>query len=192
MVAEMRYQELINTVYGRLLVVGLERRNKRAICLCTCGNIKSVAIAKLKGGQQSCGCLTRDVCRERMTGLRLGAKSEGVAARNYAYHVYKKGARSRNIPFELSFEDFIDVVTKPCVYCGRSETRKITHNNRKNLFNGYFYCTGVDRLDNKQGYTFENSVSCCWDCNNAKKDMSYDEFSNWIKLVYTRMFENET
>jgi len=33
------------------------------------------------------------------------------------------------------------------------------------------------------GYTSENVVPCCWICNNAKKNLSYDEFRKWITRV---------
>ena len=49
---------------------------------------------------------------------------------------------------------------KTCYYCGTS-------------------CSGVDRKDNSKGYTQENSVPCCWDCNWMKG--SHDDRS-FIKL----------
>ena len=40
---------------------------------------------------------------------------------------------------------------------------------------------GIDRWNNNAGYTPENSVACCFQCNDAKGSMDGDEF---LKLVY--------
>ena len=50
--------------------------------------------------------------------------------------------------------------------------------------NGGFIYNGIDRKNNGKGYTEDNIVSCCKQCNFAKRNMSYKEFKFWInKLV---------
>lgn len=70
----------------------------------------------------------------------------------------KKAAPKRGINFDLTFEQFVEIVSKPCYYC-----------------NGFFpYVeagSGVDRLDNLQGYVIGNSVSCCDTCNTLKNSI---------------------
>lgn len=173
-------------MFDRLKVISYShnKNNQRYwLCVCSCGTELTVSSSKLKH-QKSCGCIGREKCSIRMKTLKSGQKEYGVAAKNYCYHIYKKGARNRQIEFDLTFNQFIDIVQKSCTYCGRKDTRQVTHNNRGNLFYGSFSCTGIDRLDNSKGYTLNNSVPCCWTCNNAKKDMSYDEFKEWIIQVY--------
>jgi hypothetical protein len=71
----------------------------------------------------------------------------------------KNGARRRNYSFKLTIEQFQHIIEQPCTYCGESE-KKI----------------GVDRVDNTQGYTVENSAPCCKICNMMKKDMTLENF----------------
>ena len=48
-----------------------------------------------------------------------------------------------------------------------------------------FNYNGIDRVDNKIGYTLKNCVTCCKYCNNAKKDNDVDEFKEWLEYVKT-------
>jgi 5-methylcytosine-specific restriction endonuclease McrA len=77
----------------------------------------------------------------------------------------KKGAKSRNLEFSLTFEQFCSLVSKICVYCGSVDV-------------------GIDRIDSNKSYTLENCNPCCFQCNIAKNTFSEDEFLNWIKKVY--------
>ena len=68
----------------------------------------------------SCGCTKKD----SSTWKRKGAINkpwklpEGEASFNYLYQQYLGSANRRNISFQLSREEFRDIVTKPCHYCG--------------------------------------------------------------------------
>lgn len=88
------------------------------------------------------------------------------------YIAASKCARDKGMPLELSEEDWIQK-TKECNYCGKD----ISNN------------TGVrlDRVDNSQGYTNENTVGCCRQCNVAKNNHTLEEFKNWVITVYERM-----
>lgn len=58
-----RGPNLLGEVYGRLLVIGKEIKNKRQywVCLCFCGNATVVLGHELESGhQKSCGCLCVD------------------------------------------------------------------------------------------------------------------------------------
>jgi len=70
------------------------------------------------------------------------------------YSGYIKDACSRNIPFDLTFEQYIDIVCKPCYYCDMTELEK-----------GF---NGIDRKNSDIGYIVENCVSCCKMCNKLK------------------------
>ena len=62
-------------------------------------------------------------------------------------------ARRKQIPLELTFEQYQNIISIPCVYCSAI-----------NLSTGY----GIDRIKPSLGYTYENSVSCCPPCNQIK------------------------
>ena len=69
----------------------------------------------------------------------------------YTYAIYKYGARKRGLSFTISFAQFQKLWGNDCYYCGD----KIEF-------------IGIDRKDNKQGYTTKNIVACCFPCNQMK------------------------
>ncbi len=48
---------------------------------------------------------------------------------------------------------------------------------------------GVDRKDGGD-YTLENSVPCCWDCNEMKSDRSCEEFLNKAKKICIKLVDS--
>jgi hypothetical protein len=43
---------------------------------------------------------------------------------------------------------------------------------------------GIDRVDNKKGYTEENCVSCCGLCNRMKMKMGLSDFAKHIQKIH--------
>ena len=87
----------------------------------------------------------------------------------FRYYLYIKSAKERKLKFDLSFEEFMTFWQKPCYYCGdKIET------------------IGLDRVDNKKGYSLDNIVSCCWECNIIKRDFSEKKFINKCKKIASR------
>ena len=82
------------------------------------------------------------------------------------YGRLKISTRERNLDVTLSLEEFIDIVSKICNYCGEGKERR-----------------GIDRMDNLKGYTLENSASCCKICNYMKKTMTIEEFLTHVKKI---------
>jgi hypothetical protein len=81
---------------------------------------------------------------------------------------YIKRAQKKKIEFKLSFDQFYLAVTAKCYICGISgRTTEI----------------GIDRLDNKKGYTYYNIGPCCWNCNRMKADMSIPEFRDYLHRI---------
>jgi hypothetical protein len=66
-----------------------------------------------------------------------------------------KLAKRENIPVTLTYEEYIEIISKPCEYCGGPNSKS-----------GY----GLDKIvpGKEIGYTFINSVSCCPVCNDIK------------------------
>lgn len=89
------------------------------------------------------------------------------------YNAAEKSARSKGMEFDISKEDWINI-TQTCGYC------------RKSLKNQ----GGVklDRIDNSKHYTKNNVMGCCRQCNVAKNNYSFTEFSKWISQVYYTIF----
>lgn len=51
----------------------------------------------------------------------------------------------------------------------------------------YIY-SSVDRTDSTKGYTHENAVPACKNCQFAKRDLTLEEFKSWVKRAYERMW----
>jgi len=69
----------------------------------------------------------------------------------------------------LSFEEYQAITEDQCAYCGGALPVK-----------GY----GIDRKDSEQGYTLDNSVACCTDCNATKSSRwSHSEFLEIGKVI---------
>src|SRR5690348_7016806 len=151
--------------------VGLTKYKKAVWrCQCDCGNVREVVGSALIGGRtRSCGC------RRKL--------SEGQAAFNGLFGSYQKSAKKRNIRFELSRELFAEIIQKNCYYCDSAPSNRRSHERG----NGALIYNGIDRIDNKIGYTKKNSVPCCAMCNKSKNNHTKDEFLFWIKKVYCNL-----
>ena len=86
---------------------------------------------------------------------------------NGRYQTYKSRAKRKGWDFGYTLEDFHNMFDNTtCHYCGD----KIVG-------------IGIDRLDNKLGYTKENTVPCCTTCNNMKYIYDHDFFINHITII---------
>ena len=80
-------------------------------------------------------------------------KAEMFANMKSQYTMYFKSSLKRNKEFLINFEDFCEIITKPCHYCN-------------DIIEGE--TNGIDRLNNDIDYTLENCVPCCEICNRMK------------------------
>jgi hypothetical protein len=78
------------------------------------------------------------------------------------FDIYKAGAASREIAFDLGRAHFGVLALMPCYYCGQPPSRRRVTATKTAV------CNGIDRLDNAFGYSFDNCVPCCTPCNMAK------------------------
>lgn len=82
----------------------------------------------------------------------------------YMYYYYKRGALQRGLVWQLTKEDIFKLLKNNCYYCGEKST-------------------GIDRVNNKNGYYNKNVVSCCKVCNFMKRTMSKEEFIDHCKKI---------
>ena len=106
-------------------------------------------------------------------------KNSGDASFVHLFHLYKYNAKARKVSFELTRDQFGILTKGLCFHCGAEPSMP----HKRLISNGAYLCNGVDRLDNKIGYTTENSVSCCTRCNMMKKAMSAEEFFQACQAV---------
>jgi hypothetical protein len=86
------------------------------------------------------------------------------------YNVYKRSAALKQLLFGITFDEFRQIVSTPCRYCGIIQDRG---------FNG------IDRKDSNIGYIRENCVSCCTMCNYMKNTLSESAFIGRAEHILT-------
>ena len=174
---------MLGRVFGKLTVLAIGgwkpsgkhgRRCYYYKVRCSCGIEKTVMGNDLrKGSTKSCGCLRRESHPAR------NKLPQGEAAFRCCYNVYKSKAKRQKLPFDLTTEQFKSLVRSNCIYCGDPPSNITKHPHH----NGNYVYNGIDRVDNRIGYTPINSVPSCKRCNVAKNNMSLTEFLAWIKRV---------
>lgn len=80
----------------------------------------------------------------------------------------KNSARRKKHNFSLTIEEYSTFFNKPCFYC--NEPKQI----------------GLDRVNNKEGYTFKNVVTCCGKCNTMKLSMPISSFLKHVEKIIKR------
>lgn len=73
------------------------------------------------------------------------------------------------------------LIGKPCHYC---DTPPSNIMKTRNSIAPLKY-SGIDRVNNSEGYVSGNCVPCCTICNRAKQGMSVSEFAMWAKRLGT-------
>lgn len=143
---------------------------------CDCGReIVSVGTAVTTGNTKSCGCQRLLRCKN---GIRRKYTDTSIGI-NFWYAQYRASARTRKQKeFRLDRLQFRALVLAPCTYCGQPPTARNAGNRKKTE-----PVNGIDRLDPSIGYTVENSVPCCKQCNLAKHCYSVNEFLSWIQRL---------
>lgn len=109
---------------------------------------------------------------------------KGMAGLHRLLDYYRRNAKKYLRDFTLTEEEFRRLTSGLCHYCGVPPSRVSTCNkgspNKKSDWGDYPF-NGVDRMNNEDGYTMKNCVSCCGICNRAKNSMPYDEFVSYLR-----------
>jgi len=178
-----KYLDIIGNEYGKLTVleyIGYFRVNHLGrkydsirhyyLCKCICGNLRKVDRSNLRTRHTtSCGC----------SSIKLQDSKE--RSFNAIYISYKSTAKRRNIEFLLKKDEAKILFLGNCYYCGCEPSNGVD----KWKYSDVFIYSGIDRVNNKKGYTVDNCVPCCRNCNFAKREMSFYEFRDWINLVHS-------
>lgn len=179
----------IGSKNGRLIVVDIIPQGKgrpaKALCLCECGNKTEVLrtnITKIK----SCGCSQHDSnFIKKRSGSSYSKKSHGEAMMNSFFYSYKRGAERRGLGFDIDMELFKEITSMNCFYCNeKPKERMVKKKDGMDMYNGSIFVNGIDREDSEIGYTKNNCLPCCSDCNFLKNKMNKDKFIELITRIY--------
>lgn len=161
-----------------------KRENGYAVWLAVCdycGQRKEFPSYYFKRGHCSCEC---DGWKQEYAD-KIGRKPmpNNQSHVNIIYNHYRRGAQERSLPFELTKEQVRVLIEQDCHYCGQKPVVRYTAQGCA----GEYAWNGIDRVDNQKGYTIENCVPCCKQCNFAKRDCTLDDFVAWIDRVYNNL-----
>jgi len=166
--------DLTGNRYGKLTVTGFShveispsgQRKFLWKVTCDCGEERicysSNLVRKLSG---SCGC------------ARYEKLPEEHLYTTYLFAQYSGTAKAKSFENLLTREDLWRLTQLPCHYCKSPATPRYSGKYPMFKYNG------LDRVNNKLGYTLSNVVTCCHFCNRAKSDLPLEEFVEWLQRV---------
>lgn len=189
--------DLVGKVFGRLTVLSRGSKTKNGHfkynCKCECGNEKEIfGTSLIRELSTSCGCLCKEISKKLMQKIaddHIEKLVQGESTyRVYELH-YRKSAEKRKHTWQLTMEQFRNITSKNCYWCGEPP-RKLSYvaNLKKKvrpetIERSWAFVNGIDRLDNKEGYTETNSVPCCPTCNKMKTNLKEETFLDQCKKI---------
>ncbi len=161
---------------GTWTVISWQRKG-RWLVRCSCGREKEIERGNWVAGRGllRCPCTPREPNYNK---LPPGESSFNSLFNNK----YRDKSKRHGILFELTSEQFRILVTMNCAYCGVAPTQAA-----KTKTGSVFLYNGIDRIDAKKGYVWENCNPCCKHCNFAKSNMSLPDWLDHIKRIYNYM-----
>lgn len=137
------------------------------------------------GETRSCGCLKLETHR----------LPKGEAAFNSICARMKKEANNCGRSWDLTKDQVKGVIFQPCFYCGAQPSQLAGYRRDGHEINGTILYNGLDRVDNDKGYTLDNIVTCCGECNRGKREGAQEEYiqrCNRIAERHPRGLKEET
>jgi hypothetical protein len=195
-------KNLIGEQFAYLTVLDFSHKHNSVTywkCQCKCGNTHVTANSRLLSGRvRSCGCKRKEHTES------LGAKrrqARDPVDIGWSYHMasYTHSRNAKQLGFNLTKAEFRSTCLSDCHYCGAAPIAKVVgayesaKRSNPNTFDHDYYTksiitvNGIDRIDNNIGYATNNIVPCCAKCNYAKSDTPYNEFVDWISVVYSHL-----
>jgi hypothetical protein len=178
-----RAKDLTGKTFGELTVLGFHGYYKlpcgksklQWLCRCSCGIVKPILSTTLRNTKvQSCGHYKAQIASKTFR------KPLREVVQNNTMHHYKKNAKRMGRVFDLTIDQWFEMITSNCHYCGSLPSNSWGHRYSDEVFR----YNGVDRVDNEQGYTPDNTVSCCAPCNMMKRGMAVNDFLAHVKRIF--------
>jgi 5-methylcytosine-specific restriction endonuclease McrA len=101
-----------------------------------------------------------------------------------------KSHKKHDKDVELTFDEFLEIIDNPiCHYCNTPlKYEKYSRDWGKTNSRAH----QLDRKNNDLGYSKDNLVTCCWDCNRLKSNrFTYDEFMQLSPVLKKIMNERK-
>jgi len=185
------FENLINKKFNMLTILSFAgykdkpRKNRASErvriwnCVCECGQATKIPIEEpnlIRYKTKSCGCLVSNHIKQQ---IKKSIKPD--KAFNDIYSRYVWSAKENNRDFSLTPDEFRNITSSSCDYCGSppSKTTKTA--------GSIYIWNGIDRIDSSKGYILDNCCACCFQCNVAKRNLSIGEFRKWVEKISNHM-----
>ena len=103
-------------------------------------------------------------------GTRVSKRYSFSGCEKELFRNYVNNCKRKKISFNLKLSQIINISSMNCYYCGEPP---------RNIKWRRYFCfiyQGIDRMNNKKGYSIDNVVPCCLSCNSIKGDrLSHQE-----------------
>lgn len=187
----LKFGSLLVTSRGVNIVARLGGTITTWHVICDCGKELNVRGRHLTSGNtQSCGCL------KVLNGRKLGTsiqKSRGislsfeVSSFRKLLRSYVSSAKNRGFQWNLNEAEFQLLIKSSCHYCGSPPQQRKGYE-RKHYLSASYKANGIDRKDSAFGYFVGNVVPCCWNCNQIKGKIPYEQFVQHLKKIASYQF----
>lgn len=158
----------------------LNSRRTRYFVQCKkCGKIFSRKASVIRKSLESIQCAN---CRRNRHNKPLNT----LTYKAYCY--YRTGAKTRNLEWNLTEEEFNKLIKSNCVYCGVAPCKRQTISYKDD----YELINGIDRVNSKKGYNISNCVPCCSKCNSMKSNLMKNDFLNHVSKIYNFSIKGST
>ena len=91
--------------------------------------------------------------------------------------VHVQGTLRREIPNNITIDDYAAYTQQQCYYCGTAPNNPTKFGNASILYHG------LDRVDNTRPYEVGNLVTCCKQCNAMKSKLTDLEFLEHVVKI---------
>jgi hypothetical protein len=178
----MGRKSIINSYIGKeiggvKILKSLDVRKGRLFVECQCSNCNKIFEVKFhnvyKGNYKSCGCqqFQKTFNNPRWKGI-------GEISGSYFYSL-KRGAKSRNLQFEITLDEIWNLFQKQNYKCALSGVDLKFNSNRK----AHDGNASLDRIDSSFGYIITNVQWIDKEVNYAKQEMTNEQFIKMCKKV---------
>jgi len=182
-------------------LIRLVKGNEWIVRCTKCGKEQSQLITNMKKHKKdTCYYCEHPYSEKAAFGRTKIGMYAPIEERMYSYYSSKiiadnqKYPTRQQKPFKLSLEEYSKLIHGNCYYCGEPPTADNMWNKsgKRKTSDKLVYVNGIDRIDSSKGYTIDNCVSCCPQCNRMKLDYTKDQFLQKVKQIYHKMFNDQS
>lgn len=172
-VPKFKIGQKINKLTIQQIIISGKLNKTSYLCICDCGNTKTVSSAWMLKKTLSCGCLKKKENNNMWSGY--GAISGTLFGKA------KSSALKRNMDFNLTIVDLHNLYEKQNGKCAL--TGEVLEFGTGFSKRGVYITASLDRIDSSKGYTIDNVQWVHKDVNMMKRNYDNDYFKYICYLV---------